>query len=45
MAKKQALTLKSEGGYGMNFSWLRPAGTYIAGIGARTPGALKFMEM
>lgn len=45
MAKKQALTLKSEGGYGMNFSWLRPAGTYISGIGARTPGSLKFMEM
>ena len=45
MAKKQALTLKSEGGYGSNFSWLRPAGTYIAGIGARTPGVLKFMEL
>lgn len=45
MLKKQALTLKSEGGYGMNFSWLRPAGTYIKGIGARTPGVLKFMEL
>ena len=45
MVKRQALTLKSEGGYGMNFSWIRPAGTYINGIGARTPGVLKFMEM
>jgi len=45
MLKSQALTLKSEGGYGMNFSWLRPNGTYIKGIGARTPGVLKFMEL
>jgi len=41
----QAETLKSEGGYGTNFSWLRPAGTYIKGIGGRTPGVLKFMEL
>jgi len=45
LAEKQALTLKSEGGYGMNFSWLRPDGTYINGIGARTPGVVKFMEL
>lgn len=45
MLKSQALTLKSEGGYGMNFSWIRPAGTYINGIGSRTPGVLKFMEL
>jgi len=29
----------------MNFSWLRPDGSYINGIGARTPGAVKFMEL
>jgi len=43
--KAQALTLRSEGGYGTNFSWLRPAGTYVKGIGSRTPGVLKFMEL
>lgn len=45
LVKAQALTLKSEGGYGTNFSYLRPAGTYIKGIGGRTPGVLKFMEL
>lgn len=45
MLKAQALTLKSEGGYGINFSWLRPNGAYIDGIGARTPGPVKFMEL
>lgn len=45
MLKAQALTLKSEGGYGMNFSWMRPAGMYVTGIGARTPGVLAFMEL
>jgi len=41
----QAQTLKSEGGYGMNFSWIRPDGSYVRGIGSRTPGVLKFMEL
>lgn len=45
MLKSQAHTLKSEGGYGTNFSWIRPAGSYIEGIGVRTPGVLKFMEL
>lgn len=45
MLSKQALTLKSEGGYGSNFSWIRPAGMYVEGIGGRTPGCLKFMEL
>ena len=45
MLKYQALTLKSEGGYGTNFSWIRPKGSYIEGIGARTPGVLRFMEL
>jgi len=43
--KEQALTLKSEGGYGMNFSWIRPRGMYVNGIGSRTPGVVKFMEL
>jgi len=45
MLKDQALTLKSEGGYGMNFSWIRPKGMYVNGIGSRTPGVVKFMEL
>lgn len=45
MLKAQAHTLKSEGGYGMNFSWIRPKGTYIQGIDSRTPGVVKFMEL
>lgn len=45
LLKAQAHTLKSEGGYGMNFSWLRPAGSYVRGIGGRTPGVVKFMEL
>lgn len=45
MLKAQALTLKSEGGYGMNFSWMRPAGMYVKGIGSRTPGVIQFMSL
>jgi ribonucleotide reductase alpha subunit len=45
MLKAQAKTLQSEGGYGINGSWLRPAGAYIEGIGSRTPGPIKFMEL
>lgn len=41
----QALTLKSEGGWGFNFSWMRPRGTFIKGIGVDSPGAVKFMEL
>lgn len=43
--KNQAFTLKSEGGWGQNFSWLRPRGTFISGIGVETPGAVKYMEL
>ena len=41
----QAQTLKSEGGWGQNFSWLRPRGGFIHGIGVETPGAVKYMEI
>lgn len=41
----QVLTLKSEGGWGMNFSFIRPRGTFIHGIGVETPGAVKYMEL
>lgn len=45
MLAKQAQTLKSEGGYGVNGSWIRPEGSYVQGIASRTPGVLKFMEL
>jgi ribonucleoside-diphosphate reductase alpha chain len=41
----QVLTLKSEGGWGQNFSYIRPRGAMIYDIGAETPGAVKFMEL
>ena len=43
--KAQAKTLQSEGGYGINASFIRPSGLYIEGIGSRSPGVLKFMEL
>ena len=45
MLEAQMHTLKSEGGYGTNFSYIRPDGAYVDGIGGRTPGVLKFMEL
>lgn len=41
----QAQTLKSEGGWGENFSWMRPRGGFIYGIGVETPGTVKYMEL
>lgn len=41
----QAKTLKSEGGWGHNFSSIRPRGAFINGIGVESPGAVKFMEL
>lgn len=41
----QAKTLKSEGGWGHNFSSIRPRGSFISGIGVESPGAVKFMEL
>lgn len=43
--RSQSQTLKSEGGWGENFSYIRPRGSKIAGIGATTPGAVKYMEL
>lgn len=43
--KNQALTLKSEGGWGENFSYIRPRGAFIHGIGVESPGAVKYMEL
>lgn len=41
----QTQTLKSEGGWGENFSYIRPRGAFIHGIGIETPGAVKYMEI
>jgi ribonucleoside-diphosphate reductase alpha chain len=41
----QANTLKAEGGWGCNFSFIRPRGSFIGGIGVESPGAVKFMEL
>ena len=41
----QGQTLKSEGGWGENFSYLRPRGGFINGIGVESPGAVKYMEL
>jgi len=41
----QSQTLKSEGGWGENFSYIRPRGAFIDGIGVETPGAVKYMEL
>lgn len=42
--RNQAQTLKSEGGWGENFSYIRPRGAFIHGIGVETPGAVRYME-
>ena len=43
--KSQVLTLKSEGGWGDDFSYIRPRGAFIYGIGVESPGAVKYMEL
>lgn len=43
--KRQALILKSEGGYGFCADVIRPRGAYIEGIGVESPGTVKMLEM
>lgn len=43
--RRQALILKSEGGYGFCADVLRPRGAFVAGIGGDSPGAVKLLEM
>ena len=43
--KRQALILRSEGGYGFNSDVLRPRGEYIAGIANESPGSVKMLDM
>lgn len=43
--RRQALILKSEGGYGFCADAMRPRGAYVEGIGGDSPGAVKLLEM
>lgn len=43
--KRQALILKSEGGYGFCIDVLRPSGSFINGIGGFSPGPIKVLDM
>lgn len=43
--RRQALILKSEGGYGFCADVIRPRGSFISGIGNETPGAVRMLDM
>lgn len=42
---RQALILKSEGGYGVCADFMRPRGSFIHAIGNETPGAVEMLRM
>jgi ribonucleoside-diphosphate reductase alpha chain len=42
---EQAKTLASEGGYGINFDFIRPRGSIIKGIGIEHPGIVQYMKI
>lgn len=42
---EQAETLKSEGGYGINFGFIRPRGSVIKSIGITHPGVIHYMDI
>jgi ribonucleoside-diphosphate reductase alpha chain len=42
---EQAKTLASEGGYGLNFDFIRPRGSLIKGTGIRHPGVVAYMKI
>ena len=41
---EQAKTLASEGGYGINFDFIRPRGAVIKGTGIKHPGVVSYMK-
>lgn len=43
--RRQALILKSEGGYGFCADVMRPRGSFIRGIGNESPGSVKMLDM
>jgi len=42
---EQAKTLASEGGYGINMSFIRPRGSVIKGVGIKHPGVIAYMKI
>lgn len=42
---EQAKTLASEGGYGVNFDFIRPRGALIKGTGIKHPGVVAYMKI
>jgi len=42
---EQSETLKSEGGYGINFGFIRPRGSIIKSLGIRHPGVVHYMDI
>lgn len=42
---EQSKTLASEGGYGINFDWIRPRGSIIKGTGIEHPGVVSYMKV
>jgi len=42
---EQAKTLASEGGYGINFDFIRPRGSLIKGTGIKHPGVIAYMKI
>jgi ribonucleoside-diphosphate reductase alpha chain len=42
---EQAKTLASEGGYGINFDFIRPRGALIKGTGIKHPGVVSYMSI
>jgi len=43
--RRQALILKSEGGYGFCADTMRPRGGFIEGIGNESPGSVRMLDM
>ena len=43
--RRQALILKSEGGYGFCADVMRPRGAFIGGIGNESPGSVRMLDM
>ena len=43
--RRQALILKSEGGYGFCADVMRPRGAFVRGIGNESPGAVQMLDM
>lgn len=42
---EQAKTLAAEGGYGINFSFIRPRGSVVKSIGIKHPGVVSYMDI